>query len=649
MKQSWKSWVGKLFGKRGEARPRPLKIRPSLEGLEERCTPAFTGFLGQSGVLDLEGTNQADLITINQVGSTLYLGTSGTVVNGVLTKTLDTSQVTKIVANGYGGNDVITLLPTVTLPAVLNGGNGNDILHGGSGNNTLIGGNGNDLLIGRGGNDYLEGDAGNDTLWSGSGNDTLLGGAGNDIMHGEGGNDYLDGGTGNDFIASGDGNCTILGGPGKDTLRAGAGNDYLAGGAGNDMVVGGSGTDTLYGGSDPIYHGGDPLDPVLGSDTLAPGNDSLWAGSGGTLLYGGSGNDLIQGGPGNDTIYGGGGNDSIWTGDGVNVAYDGTVDSHSVFQPGTGSSYLHGGNGSDTLYGGNGKDYLVGGNGTELLVAGAGRSSLWGGTGHDTLQGGTGSDYLDGGTGDAVFLNGGGRYVYHKTFQLSKPVLNPVSLSDVVQGDAPTSAIAASLAAGVESGVNIASRIVYQGNGWYNVRLVINGHSYWMKTFFNGTWLSSDMQPLDPSTGQVMANFWPLLYQRAYLQSFNINWTTPSDTWPLATGFESPGTALVRIYGGPLGGGNLSTYSDTQLETSLSDALSSGKEVVATTFASAGLLPPGSPLSLGTTYTILGIDGSGNVTLRNPTGVADLGGKADGVFTLSLADFRANFLELRVV
>src|SRR5262249_55761263 len=153
-----------------------------------------------------------------------------------------------------------------------------------------------------------------------------------------------------------------------------------------------------------------------------------------------------------------------------------------------------------------------------------------------------------------------------------------------------------------------------------------------MRTSFNGTWLSSDMQLIDPTTGQAQANFWPVLFQRAYLQSFNINWTKPADTWKQSLGFTSAGTALLRLYGDPVSSATLSSHTAGDIQQSISTALSAGQKVVATTFALAGQMPVGSPLALGTTYTILAIDGSGNVTLRNPSGIADTGPLPNGVF-----------------
>jgi Ca2+-binding RTX toxin-like protein len=86
--------------------------------------------------------------------------------------------------NGNGGDDTISLAPTVPVPATLRGGPGEDHLSGGAGNDKLVGGPGDDTLIGRGGNDSLFGGSGDDKLLGGSGDDRLLGGSGNDLLLG---------------------------------------------------------------------------------------------------------------------------------------------------------------------------------------------------------------------------------------------------------------------------------------------------------------------------------------------------------------------------------------------------------------------------------------------------------------------------------
>jgi Ca2+-binding RTX toxin-like protein len=84
----------------------------------------------------------------------------------------------------------------------------------------------------------IDGGAGNDELRKGAGRATLLGGAGADTVHGGRGDDHADGGEGND---------KLNGGAGQDLLIGGAGDDTLSGGAGRDLLIGGLGADRLFG------------------------------------------------------------------------------------------------------------------------------------------------------------------------------------------------------------------------------------------------------------------------------------------------------------------------------------------------------------------------------------------------------------------
>jgi RHS repeat-associated protein len=93
-----------------------------------------------------------------------------------LMTTVDVSTVTRLLAYGGPGNDFLWLDDRVTLPALLDGGPGNDILKGGSGPSILVGGAGNDILLGGRGRNLLLGGPGRDLLLAGPGQDVLIGG-----------------------------------------------------------------------------------------------------------------------------------------------------------------------------------------------------------------------------------------------------------------------------------------------------------------------------------------------------------------------------------------------------------------------------------------------------------------------------------------
>src|SRR5262249_2059499 len=83
---------------------------------------------------------------------------AGDVIVSFKTYQQEFTGVTKIVADGGGGNDSITIEGDVALPVDLQGGDGDDILIAGAGPATLHGGAGNDQLTGGPQGDVLVGD-----------------------------------------------------------------------------------------------------------------------------------------------------------------------------------------------------------------------------------------------------------------------------------------------------------------------------------------------------------------------------------------------------------------------------------------------------------------------------------------------------------
>jgi subtilase family serine protease len=80
---------------------------------------------------------------------------------------------------GGAGNDILS---GAAGDDSLVGGDGDDLLLGGKGNDTLLGENGNDRLIGDEGDDVLRGGLGDDSLVSGEGVRNTLGGPGKDLL-----------------------------------------------------------------------------------------------------------------------------------------------------------------------------------------------------------------------------------------------------------------------------------------------------------------------------------------------------------------------------------------------------------------------------------------------------------------------------------
>jgi Ca2+-binding RTX toxin-like protein len=258
-------------------------------------------FTLNNGVLTFNGTAGDDQVSLWTDGSHLVVWSGGD------QRYVRLSAISRIELNGAGGNDLLKLNPGLALPAILNGGDGNDKLVGGAGNDTLFGGLGDDHLTGNGGDDLLDGGLGDDVMLGCAGIDTadyssrtanLLIGLDKWQDDGEAGEfdlAYLDiervlGGSGNDRIGGGAADNELLGNAGDDTLGGGAGNDSLFGGLGNDKLDGGEGDDYLEG---------------------AAGHDVIYGGDGADLLLGLAGNDVLLGDDGaKDTVIGGAGTDS---------------------------------------------------------------------------------------------------------------------------------------------------------------------------------------------------------------------------------------------------------------------------------------------------------------------------------------------------
>ena len=299
----------------------------------------------------------------------------------------------------------------VTLPLILNLGDGDDAAIGGAGNDTMHGNNDNDVVAGDtggpggGSQDQIFGDDGADAVIGGSGQDLVDGGAGDD--------DAVIGGPGPDQLFGGDGNDgMIVGGPGPDTIDGGAGNDTIHGDCfGDPCPLGAEAADTITGGTgnDEIYgEGGD--DTINGGD----GSDDLTGGAGNDTIHGDAGNDDIQGdvccggaSPGDDHLFGDAGNDDL-RGQGGNDVVDGGADNDNNVAGGQGTDTVTGGSGDDSVYGGAGNDTVSGGTGDDYLTGDCGGYQDCGDStdGNDTVNGDAGQDWVDADGGTDV-VNGG--------------------------------------------------------------------------------------------------------------------------------------------------------------------------------------------------------------------------------------------------
>jgi Ca2+-binding RTX toxin-like protein len=250
----------------------------------------------------------------------------------------------------------------------------------------------------------VQGDDGNDTFYGGPLNDSFNGGDGDDLMYGSSGNDVLQGQGGADRIFGLDGADTVNGGAGADELDAGPGDDLVNGGAGVDDLDGGDGVDDLQGGSEV-----DQLRGGAGNDTLH-GDPSNWTSD---VLHGDAGNDRLIVEPSGD-YFGDSGTDTADYANfpkGVRVTLDdqrndrhlpicddligcpvvAIHNAHSDVENVIGSKFddqLVGSDAANGLDGGYGSDGIDGKGGDDYLDAEAGENQrLYGGAGTDTCVG----------------------------------------------------------------------------------------------------------------------------------------------------------------------------------------------------------------------------------------------------------------------
>jgi len=411
------------------------------------------------GTLKLTGTESADTISVVvDTGDSSSWEVTGA-VGGTQHYTI--ANYASIRIDALGGDDSVTVSADVTVPCVINGGDGNDNLRAGSGDDHIDAGADNDTLTGMDGNDTLDGGSGNDTIEGGLGNDSLIGGAGNDtyVFAGTGlGTDHVvedpDADTDTlDFTSFGQYVNVFLG---RTTLPAvdaspnlvlylsdessienvkGSNNsigDSFHGNSRPNVFWGNNGGDTLYAGdateiSPDTFYGGAGIDTADYSERLnaavnvsidnqpndgAPGEgdnirtdvENLIGTDGNDTLAGSSAPNKIWGGRGNDTIYGMQGADSIYGQQGDDLLYG--YDASGGLWDSYGGDWIEGNVGADSLYGSNRRDTIWGDNadgsgwGADTIYGLWGNDAIHGGPDNDLVYGGYGDDYICGDEGD---------------------------------------------------------------------------------------------------------------------------------------------------------------------------------------------------------------------------------------------------------
>lgn len=447
----------------------------------------FNLFLDQTadGVVDGRGVSPANVMMdlINKRDRLIVVADADGKASSALRDTIDAGA--KDLIAGTAGNDTITVdgatlqagggvtrngaavnqAHTIKVAAVIDGGDGNDVIRGGDLGNDLLGGGGNDVLMGGLLDDWLLGQDGDDVLFAGRPANPSFAqgdlGAETAALAANGGNgNYLDGGDGNDRLYGSGGSDWLKGGAGSDYLVGGNGADILQGGAGDDRgangearILGGAGTDQY------IFGFGDGRDVVFDEADLGAGSaserDSLhvrleylrtnpssrsWSGQGDYEVDGSikGGEDAIAFGagitmqnlllqrsgtaqaPGKDLIIRlqvNEGGELVETGDELTIKdwFESTrrvewfrFSNGEEVRLGDMTSFQLGTGASDVILGTYGADFMYGGAGDDELRGLAGHDFGNGGSGNDFVAGDGDNDWVMGGSGNDQVVGGAG-------------------------------------------------------------------------------------------------------------------------------------------------------------------------------------------------------------------------------------------------
>ena len=268
-----------------------------------------------------------------------------------------------------GADDDVVHAQTSTLPLIIFGGQGDDVIDGGSGGDVIFGDRGRVLYFdpARPLPDFGDPvpDMARLAAWE----------AAATSVFGHGGSGDRTDGIARGIALAISADCGI---GGKDTITTLGGHDVVVGGAGGDVLTTGAGDDIVLGDSGRIAAGDRakfglelaPLPLIAGLvTTIAPragGDDRIWTGSGNDVALGGNGADRLVLGEGDD----------IALGDHGALRYSDTLAAGARLWQIYTSDFLDGG-----------LDRLEGEGGDDLLIGGTGGDAIDGDTGDDLLFG----------------------------------------------------------------------------------------------------------------------------------------------------------------------------------------------------------------------------------------------------------------------
>jgi hypothetical protein len=130
--------------------------------------------VGPYKALQVVGTNGSDIVTIDPQGKTNFSVKASFLMKKERIVPLAGINLIQVILRD--GNDTAKVYSSITVPAVIDGGAGDDKLEGPKAGSVLIGGSGKDTLAAGAGRSLLIGGLGPDTLSGASGDDILIGG-----------------------------------------------------------------------------------------------------------------------------------------------------------------------------------------------------------------------------------------------------------------------------------------------------------------------------------------------------------------------------------------------------------------------------------------------------------------------------------------
>jgi uncharacterized repeat protein (TIGR03803 family) len=238
--------------------PAPTSATPAAI----RFGPADPTAAITNGTLVITGTNTAGAIDVKVKNDIKFK----VLADGDSLGKFLISDITGISVIGGTGADTISIDPTTTLPATLNGGGGNDSITGGGGDNLEIGDDGSCTLVGGGGTSLLIPGQFQTYESSDAGTPSLVAGAGLALADFAFRTDNLD--LSNNDVATGGAIIAsnveaILGGTGKNTIVGTSAGDFLSGGGGKkDSITGQADSDLIVAGTDGLNNiavGAEPI------------------------------------------------------------------------------------------------------------------------------------------------------------------------------------------------------------------------------------------------------------------------------------------------------------------------------------------------------------------------------------------------------